>query len=729
MAKVREFDSEGVDLTMGFVSSAGCLAVAPVGEQLGMIIMSFACVTNKATYEELHRELLPVHLNAEMLTRATAKAVQQAEPDTRGGCRSRPTTSTATTPSTCSRTRWATGHGFEMLDQAWPPFQSPSYTDYITQVADDDAQGVLSFLYAGDMLNMLKQQKPFGLLDGRVVRHQGMDLDVLEPMAASGDLPEVWNGIGYHVDAFDSPTNDEFIAAFQEKYDIDPTYYPGCGYMGVLAYAAAIEKAGDTEVEASEDGTGGPGVRLADGQHHDQARGPPGRVRGHRRHQGGAHRGRRVRGRRIHPRARRRGHQPADTRRAEPLRRRELRVGPLAGRCGPRLRRSSPRPEYDHTAAPTVTVVAGVPGRDGTWRRAVVTEGARMFLRKCWYAVGWSADFGPDCFETRTVLGEDLLVFRLANGELRVLDDRCSHRAAPLSCGRREADGVRCLYHGLRFDSEGACVEIPGQDRVPGRLAVRRYPVVEREGWVLVWMGPSADVDESLIPPVVGPASTEWDVGCGQMDIEAHHALMSDNLCDFSHLAFVHVASFGGGDEASSRVWAASQPRIDPLERGIRVSRWQTGVPSGRLTEHVGVAATDRFQTYDYLAPGVLLMLSASYPVGTAAACGHAHDVPDVEPLHANFTSQTLTPIDERHTRYHFSWGPSARERRPFMIDAMVKLATMAFAEDKAIIEAQQRVLDRHPDAEMHPIVHDRGPNMMRAVMDRLVAEEAKAAD
>ena len=307
-----------------------------------------------------------------------------------------------------------------------------------------------------------------------------------------------------------------------------------------------------------------------------------------------------------------------------------------------------------------------------------------MFLRKCWYAVGWSADFGPDCFETRTVLGEDLLVFRLANGELRVLDDRCSHRAAPLSCGRREADGVRCLYHGLRFDSEGTCVEIPGQDRVPGRLAVRRYPVVEREGWVLVWMGPSADVDESLIPPVVGPASSEWDVGCGQMDIEAHHALMSDNLCDFSHLAFVHVASFGGGDEASSRVWAASQPRIDPLERGIRVSRWQTGVPSGRLTEHVGVAATDRFQTYDYLAPGVLLMLSASYPVGTAAACGHAHDVPDVEPLHANFTSQTLTPIDERHTRYHFTWGPSARERRPFMIDAMVKLATTAFAEDKA---------------------------------------------
>ena len=91
---------------------------------------------------------------------------------------------------------------------------------------------MLSFLYAGDMLNMLKQQKPFGLLDGKVFATHGMDLDVLEPMAASGDLPEVWNGIGYHVDAFDNPTNDAFIAAFQEKYGHRPDVLPRAGLPG-----------------------------------------------------------------------------------------------------------------------------------------------------------------------------------------------------------------------------------------------------------------------------------------------------------------------------------------------------------------------------------------------------------------------------------------------------------------------------------------------------------------
>ena len=138
--------------------------------------------------------------------------------------------------------------GFEMLGQTWPPFQSPTYSDYITQIADLPAQGVFSALYAGDMLNMLKQQKPFGLLDGKTFATIGMDLDVLEPMAASGDLPEVWDSIVYHAPAFDNDSNTEFMAAFEAKYGHGPTFYPATNYIAILAYAAAIEKAGSAEV-------------------------------------------------------------------------------------------------------------------------------------------------------------------------------------------------------------------------------------------------------------------------------------------------------------------------------------------------------------------------------------------------------------------------------------------------------------------------------------------------
>ncbi len=78
-------------------------------------------------------------------------------------------------------------------------------------------------------------------------------------------------------------------------------------------------------------------------------------------------------------------------------------------------------------------------------------------------------------------------------------------------------------------------------------------------------------------------------------------------------------------------------------------------------------------------------------------------------------------------TRYHFSWGSGQAERRGHLTPLMVALATAAFGEDKAIIEAQQLVLDRHPDAVMRPTVHDRGPNLMRSVMNRLLASEERA--
>ena len=64
------------------------------------------------------------------------------------------------------------------------------------------------------MLNMLKQQKPFGLLDDKVFVTAGMDIDVLEPMSASGDLPVTWNVLPYYAPAFDNELNDDFVAAY-----------------------------------------------------------------------------------------------------------------------------------------------------------------------------------------------------------------------------------------------------------------------------------------------------------------------------------------------------------------------------------------------------------------------------------------------------------------------------------------------------------------------------------
>src|SRR5277367_4575203 len=112
------------------------------------------------------------------------------------------------------------------------------------------------------------------------------------------------------------------------------------------------------------------------------------------------------------------------------------------------------------------------------------------FLRNTWYVAAWSHEI-PDegGMLARTITRIPLILWRKCSGDVVALIDRCCHRAAPLSKGRREGDCVRCMYHGLVFDSTGKCVEIPSQDFIPPAAKVRAYPVVERFKRVWVWMG------------------------------------------------------------------------------------------------------------------------------------------------------------------------------------------------------------------------------------------------
>jgi len=125
-----------------------------------------------------------------------------------------------------------------------------------------------------------------------------------------------------------------------------------------------------------------------------------------------------------------------------------------------------------------------------------------MFLKDSWYVAAWSHEIDDGKLLGRTILGEPVLLYRGEAGHVVAMHDRCCHRGAPLSMGRREGDAVRCLYHGLKFSPSGQCVEIPGQDRIPPKACVRVFKVVERSSWIWIWMGDPARADESLIPDI-----------------------------------------------------------------------------------------------------------------------------------------------------------------------------------------------------------------------------------
>jgi len=117
----------------------------------------------------------------------------------------------------------------------------------------------------------------------------------------------------------------------------------------------------------------------------------------------------------------------------------------------------------------------------------------RLGFREYWYPVAWKKEVGPKRPRYVRVLGDDVVLFRGANGQVAALTDWCPHRNARLSLGISEFPGtITCPYHGYTFDGTGQCVagliDSPTSP-VIGKMRAKAYPTAEHQGIVYVWMG------------------------------------------------------------------------------------------------------------------------------------------------------------------------------------------------------------------------------------------------
>lgn len=128
-------------------------------------------------------------------------------------------------------------------------------------------------------------------------------------------------------------------------------------------------------------------------------------------------------------------------------------------------------------------------------------------MRHYWQPVALVDEFSPALdpvmavrpVKAVRVLGQDLVLFRDAKGEYGLLDRDCAHRGADLAYGRNEGDGLRCPFHGWKFDVTGQCIDTPAEPEgstLCQRIRQRRYPLVERSGVLFAWFGP-----EDATPP------------------------------------------------------------------------------------------------------------------------------------------------------------------------------------------------------------------------------------
>lgn len=341
-----------------------------------------------------------------------------------------------------------------------------------------------------------------------------------------------------------------------------------------------------------------------------------------------------------------------------------------------------------------------------------------IHVRNAWHVAAWSMDIAAEKPFAITIANDRIVIWRNAKGDVTALQDRCIHRLAPLSLGRCEGERLRCMYHGLLFNRDGSVAEIPGQDMVPAGAKIRAYPVVDRHSWIWVWLGDPALADPALIPAAVGFDDPDYILGRGQLDYAAEARLIHDNLCDFSHLAYVHPASFGADEK-----WSQTRPQVTVLDRGVRFARWvpnQSGMGKARGADD----AVDVWSFYEYHVPGILLMPSASYPAGTAAKCGGNAPPPDLPKMGVTFTSQAVTALTDKTSRYFFSWGPHKDHGDEALRDTLMGIAGQAFGEDKRMIEAQQLVIDESPDAHIMPTGADKGVTLFNRLVERLAREE-----
>jgi vanillate O-demethylase monooxygenase subunit len=167
-----------------------------------------------------------------------------------------------------------------------------------------------------------------------------------------------------------------------------------------------------------------------------------------------------------------------------------------------------------------------------------------QLLENLWYCAALKDEVSAKPMR-RVICGMPMVFYQTEAGEPVALEDRCSHRHAPLSLGNMIDDEIHCLYHGYVFDRTGSCTHIPHQKGASANAAIRSFPIVERWGLLWVWWGDAAESDRALIPDLSWTEAPDKRPIYIYFYVNANHQLVADNLLDVSHADYLHSSTFG----------------------------------------------------------------------------------------------------------------------------------------------------------------------------------------
>jgi vanillate O-demethylase monooxygenase subunit len=340
--------------------------------------------------------------------------------------------------------------------------------------------------------------------------------------------------------------------------------------------------------------------------------------------------------------------------------------------------------------------------------------GQSSFLQNVWYVAGWSSDLAPGDRVGRTFLNRPVVLWRSEQGHLSALEDRCIHRAMPLSSGSVEGSILRCPYHGLEFGGDGRCNRIPAQDRVPDSARVKSYPVLERQGIIWIWMGDASRADPALVPdyPIHQEPAYAWR--SAHFPVSGNWQLLIDNLMDLSHLPYIHARTIGG----DPNLHFSTRTQSEKLANGVRVTRHMPdSVPPPTYVDAAGFRGrVDRWQEIEF-EPVLIRIHTGACDVGTGAYEGRWQHGLSMRGFHG------ITP--ETETTTHYFWSMATNILRDGIPDEVFEQTARTFREDQEVLELQQERMLQYPDAPMIDIASDVGGRRTRQFIARLMRDEA----
>ena len=197
------------------------------------------------------------------------------------------------------------------------------------------------------------------------------------------------------------------------------------------------------------------------------------------------------------------------------------------------------------------------------------------YLRCHWHPVALSEEVAkPDCAPIRLkVMGEDLLLFRDSKGNTGLIEPFCAHRGADLFFGRNEECGIRCIYHGWKYDIHGNCIDMPNVPKdaaYHGKIKIKAYPTQEFADMVWAYMGPP-DIQPFEVPQLEAGLVPPSHRYVTKRLVECNWTHSMEGALDTAHFSFLHMPAPAFRKDDSSNI-AADESRIrwlrnDPAPR------------------------------------------------------------------------------------------------------------------------------------------------------------------